>query len=111
MAESVDGAVVVRVRGQQDGDSEGLPVLKEILEEAAGGTDAKHTVLDLSATGFVDSSFLHLLLNARHDYARTGKALVIAGPLPVGVRRLFEVTGTAGAFTHADTVDEALCDG
>ncbi|MEV7401812.1 STAS domain-containing protein [Streptomyces sp. NPDC091267] len=108
VAETIAGALLVRVRGVQDGDSEDLPLLREILKRAAQSDEADRTVLDLSATGFVDSTFLHVLLNVRPAYEKAGKTLVLAGPLPTQVRRLFEVTGTMGAFTHAETVDAAV---
>ncbi|MEV6019813.1 MULTISPECIES: STAS domain-containing protein [unclassified Streptomyces] len=104
----VSGVVVVRVLGEQDGEGDGLPVLRDILMHSARNAEVERTVLDLSGTEFVDSAFLHLLINVRPAYEQARTKLVIAGPLPVQVRRLFEVTGTMDAFTHADSADDAV---
>ncbi|MFB8029090.1 STAS domain-containing protein [Streptomyces sp. NPDC056465] len=101
-----DGVVLVRVRGSLDGWSEPSG-LTEALEEAAG-RGGRLTVADLSRLEFADSTGLHALLNAQRHHDAAGVRLVLAGPLGTGVRRLFEVSGTLGAFTFADTVDAAL---
>lgn len=97
---------LVRVRGDADGDS-GAPELAEALG-AASRKGAPRTVVDLSATGFADSAVLHVLLQARLEHERAGVTLVLAGPLSVTVRRLFDVTGTAGVFEIADSVEAAV---
>ncbi|MDF6020393.1 STAS domain-containing protein [Streptomyces sp. JH34] len=101
-----DGAVLIRVRGTLDGWS-APSALVDALEEAAG-SGGRLTVADLSRLEFADSTALHALLNAHRRHAGAGVALVLAGPLDTGVRRLFEVSGTLGAFTFADTVEAAL---
>ncbi|HWU10878.1 MAG TPA: STAS domain-containing protein [Streptomyces sp.] len=101
-----DGVVVIRVRGTLDGWS-GRSELVEALEDAAG-SGGRLTVADLSGLLFADSAGLHALLNAQQSHTGSGVPLVLAGPLATGVRRLFEVSGTSGAFTFADTVDAAL---
>lgn len=101
-----DGVVLVRVRGCLDGWS-GPSGLIGALEEAAG-RGGRLTVADLSLLEFADSTGLHALLNAQRRHDEAGVRLVLAGPLGTGVRRLFEVSGTLGAFTFADSVDAAL---
>ncbi|MFD3611966.1 STAS domain-containing protein [Streptomyces atroolivaceus] len=101
-----DGVVLIRVRGSLDGWS-GSSGLVEALEAAADG-GGRLTVADLSRLEFADSTGLYVLLDAQHRHAAAGVRLVLAGPLGTEVRRLFEVSGTLGAFTFADTVDTAL---
>ncbi|MFD6280966.1 STAS domain-containing protein [Streptomyces sp. NPDC060209] len=101
-----DGVVLIRVRGSLDGWS-GASEVVEALEEAAG-SGGRLTVADLSRLEFADSTGLHVLLSAQRRHAGAGVRLVLAGPLGTGVRRLFEVSGTLGAFTFAETVDAAL---
>ncbi|MFE3518160.1 STAS domain-containing protein [Streptomyces sp. NPDC059166] len=101
-----DGVVLIRVRGSLDGWS-GHSELVEALDGAAG-RGGRLTVADLSRLEFADSTGLHVLLNAQRRHTATGVRLVLAGPLDTGLRRLFEVSGTLGAFTFADTVDAAL---
>ncbi|GGZ70902.1 STAS domain-containing protein [Streptomyces subrutilus] len=99
-----DDVTVIRLRGNIDEDS--TPVLAGFLTEAATGGPPR-TVVDLSRTRFADSSVLHVLLDAQQAHAAAGTALVLAGPLQVAVRRLFEVTGTASAFRMADSLETA----
>ncbi|MFC8230779.1 STAS domain-containing protein [Streptomyces sp. NPDC057287] len=101
-----DGVVLVRVRGSLDGWSSPSG-LAGALEEAAG-SGGRLTVADLSRLEFADSTGLHTLLNAQRRHDEAGVRLILAGPLGTGVHRLFEVSGTLGAFTFADTVDAAL---
>ncbi|MEU5715330.1 STAS domain-containing protein [Streptomyces sp. NPDC020403] len=101
-----DGVVLIRVRGTLDAWS-GPSALVEALEGAVG-TGGRLTVADLSGLTFADSTGLHVLLNAQRGHAEAGVGLVLAGPLRTEVRRLFEVSGTAGAFRFAETVDAAL---
>ncbi|MEV6308720.1 STAS domain-containing protein [Streptomyces sp. NPDC051840] len=101
-----EGVVLIRVRGSLDGWS-GPSELVEALEGAAR-SGGRLTVADLSRLEFADSTGLHVLLNAQRRHTETGVRLVLAGPLDTGLSRLFEVSGTIGAFTFADTVDAAL---
>ncbi|MDQ0795780.1 STAS domain-containing protein [Streptomyces sp. B1I3] len=101
-----DGVVLIRVRGSLDGWS-GSSALVGALEEAAR-SGGRLTVADLSRLQFADSTGLHALLDAQHRHAEAGVRLVLAGPLGTAVLRLFEVSGTSGAFTFADSVDAAL---
>ncbi|MBM7437752.1 hypothetical protein JOC24_001135 [Streptomyces sp. HB132] len=47
--------------------------------------------------GFGDSTFLHALFEGRRGPA----GLVLVGPLPFQIRRLFEITGTLRLFPLA----------
>ncbi|WP_324289628.1 MULTISPECIES: hypothetical protein [unclassified Streptomyces] len=54
------------------------------------------------------SAVLHALLDAHTAHERAGTVLVLAGPLHVSVRRLFEVTGTGPALRMADSLEAAI---
>lgn len=100
-----DEVFVVRVSGSLDHDS--APLLEEAcaLAEDSG---APRTVVDLSLTDFADSTVLHVLLAAQRAHHRQQRTLIVAGPFHEVVRRLFDVTGTAGYFTLADDMLGAL---
>ncbi|WP_299531546.1 STAS domain-containing protein [uncultured Streptomyces sp.] len=100
-----EGYTLIAVRGDADEDA-GAPELVRALSAAAGEGPGR-TVLDLSGTTFADSVVLHALLDGREQHVRAGRRLVLAGPLKVAVRRLFEITGTADAFELAETVEAA----
>ncbi|MET9960026.1 STAS domain-containing protein [Streptomyces sp. NPDC006326] len=87
--------VLIRVRGEIDLDT------VHVIEDALQATTEGRTIVDLSHVGFADSALLHALLNARADHR-----LVLAGPLPRHLRRLFDLSNTRRYFTftpHADT--------
>ncbi|MFF3020188.1 STAS domain-containing protein [Streptomyces sp. NPDC057939] len=100
-----EGIAVIHLRGAVDADRG--PGLVEALAEAAAGGSSR-TVVDLSDTSFVDSHTLHALLDAQKLHRAAGRSLVLAGPLQVGVRRLFEVTGTGSAFRMTDSLESAM---
>lgn len=100
-----EGTTVVRLLGDLDQDS--APSLAQVLSEAAA-SGAPRTLVDLSRTRFADSSVLHALLDAHKAHTARGSALVLAGPLHVAVRRLFDVTGTGAAFHIADNLEDAM---
>ncbi|WP_199826661.1 STAS domain-containing protein [Streptomyces sp. WM4235] len=100
-----EGVPVVRLHG--DLDEENVHDLDRLLA-AAAAEGSTRTVVDLSRAHFVDSSVLHALLDAHAAHERAGAVLVLAGPLHVPVRRLFEVTGTAPAFRMADSLEAAI---
>ncbi|MFI5761780.1 STAS domain-containing protein [Streptomyces sp. NPDC051563] len=96
---------LIRLRGAIDEDS--APGLAQALADAAVSGRSR-TVVDLSAASFADSHVLHALLDAQNLHQTAGVSLVLAGPLQVGVRRLFEVTGTAAAFRMTDSLESAI---
>ncbi|AJE83756.1 MULTISPECIES: STAS domain-containing protein [Streptomyces] len=101
---SGERVLLVAVRGDVDYDNGGA--LEKVLRERPEGTE--HLVLDLSGTGFADSTILHLLLDAQRAHRAEGGSLVLAGPFSDIVQRLFQVTGTLTFFTVAGSVDEAM---
>jgi len=101
-----DDVVLIRVRGSLDGWSGSSELSAALTAAVADG--GVRTVVDLSGVPFADSAALHSLLGGQREHAKAAVPLVLAGPLESGVRRLFEVTGTAGAFRFADDVEAAL---
>ena len=64
-------------------------------------------ILDLSATQFVDSSGIAALLNSQRGLQAAGGKLVLAN-LSRDVRRVLELSGVAGLFSLADSLESAL---
>ncbi|MBO1284502.1 STAS domain-containing protein [Streptomyces sp. CAI-21] len=91
-------AFVIGVHG--DVDLHTAPALDAALAQALR-TETPRTVVDLSGTGFADSSILGSLLRALRDHRERGRRLILAGPMSDLVTRLFEVTGTLAAFETA----------
>ncbi|MFG2825923.1 STAS domain-containing protein [Streptomyces sp. NPDC048434] len=100
-----DEVFVVRVSGSLDHDS--APLLEEACAPAKD-SGAPRTVIDLSLTDFADSTVLHVLLAAQRAHDRQERKLIVAGPFHRVIRRLFDVTCTAGYFTLADSMPRAL---
>ncbi|MEU9233889.1 STAS domain-containing protein [Streptomyces subrutilus] len=100
-----EGVTVITVGGHWDEDS--APFLTEALDGAVANGSAR-TVVDLSGTGFADSSILHALFHSQRIHAAAGSALVIAGPLRTAVSRLFEITGAGRALRVTDSLETAM---
>ncbi|MEV7406143.1 STAS domain-containing protein [Streptomyces sp. NPDC091267] len=101
-----EGVVLVRVRGSLDGWAGSAKLVEALTAAADGG--GRRTVVDLSGVAFSDSAGLHALLHGQRRHDEVGVPLVVAGPLSLNVRRLFEVTGTLDVFRFADDVDAAI---
>ncbi|WLQ39906.1 STAS domain-containing protein [Streptomyces laculatispora] len=101
-----DGVVLVRVRGSLDGWAGSVELAEALTGVADGG--GRRTVVDLSGVDFADSAALLALLHGQRKHDTPRVTLVVAGPLSARVRRLFEVTGTLGAFRFATDVDAAI---
>ena len=99
----LDGAVLVRLRGELDVYNAGL--VREALVNAAerGGS---RLVVDLQEVTFVDSTVLGVLVEARtHVPDRRSFLLAAAG---LEVSRALEVSGLDRHFEVHETVDSAL---
>ncbi|MFD7713407.1 STAS domain-containing protein [Streptomyces sp. NPDC059785] len=103
--DSAQDSFVVRVGG--DIDYASASRLTEALDHALR-VGASRTIVDLSGAGFADSSILHVLLEAQRAHRACGTPMVVSGPFSDIVRRLFDVTGTAGFFVLADTMQAAM---
>ncbi|MFJ8668826.1 STAS domain-containing protein [Streptomyces sp. NPDC093600] len=82
----VPGLRVLRASGEFDIDT--VSCLRQALADCRAAGEVR-TVLDLSQVEFGDSTFLHLLIAAHDQHER----LVLAGPFPHHLRRLFRLTG------------------
>lgn len=94
----IEGARVVVVHGDQDADT--VAPLATALSGAV--EDGVRVIVEASKLGFVDSSFLNVLLSCnRHGDLR------LVTPAP-GLRRLLEITGATGMVTVVASVEDAL---
>jgi anti-sigma B factor antagonist len=75
-------------------------------ELAAARVEADTVLLDLSEVTFIDSSGLHLLLEASHSSAVTDWSLFVVPS--EAVRRLVELSGTADRLTLVDPTREPI---
>jgi anti-sigma B factor antagonist len=95
---------IVAVSGEVDVYS--APALKEKITELLDGGQ-KTLIVDLSGVGFLDSTGLGALVEARTATTEAGGAL----PLVCSQERilkLFTITGLDGVFTIHPTVTEAV---
>jgi anti-sigma B factor antagonist len=99
-----DGVVILALTGEFDVAAS--PELHERLA-AARAAGPRGVVLDMAEVAFVDSSALRELLRADIALADDGVPFVICGVQPA-VGRLLELTRTAGMFSTARTVEDAL---
>ncbi|MFB6633618.1 STAS domain-containing protein [Streptomyces sp. NPDC056362] len=86
-----DGTALLQATGEYDTDS--VTCLRQALADALdeGATCVR---IDLTTIAFGDVSLVDTLLHARNGAA----GIVLAGPLPSHLRRLFELTGTTDLF-------------
>jgi anti-sigma B factor antagonist len=68
---------------------------------------ATSLVFDLTETTFIDSSALHVLLDARKRVRAEGGEVVLVCPSPQ-VRRVFEVTGVDGILRLCNSLEDAI---
>ncbi|MFD3872249.1 STAS domain-containing protein [Streptomyces sp. NPDC058623] len=95
-----DGVRVVVCVGEFDADT--VRPLDVAAHEALDDPAVRRLVLDVSTVTFADSSVLYVLLRT----CRSGR-LVLAGPVPSRLERLFDMTGVASLFTVVDGVEAA----
>jgi anti-sigma B factor antagonist len=101
------GTRIVAVRGEIDLFS--APEFKEALRRAIDARP-RRLVLDLTATTFVDSSSLGVLIGASKRLTRGDGTLVIACDNRT-VLNTFTITGLTSLFTIVGSRDEALDSG
>jgi anti-anti-sigma factor len=84
-----DGWLLLRLRGELDLAS--APVLAERLSRIQN--EHARVRLDLSRLEFIDSSGLHVLIQAATEAADDGRALQVDPELAPIVRQMFELVG------------------
>ena len=97
------GVILLVLGGEIDLATSGQ--FRAVVDEAiAGGTSL---VADVEEVTFMDSTMLRELLRAHRDLGAAGNRFILAAPQPP-VRRLLELTGTAGLFTLSATRADAI---
>lgn len=99
---AAEGVELVELAGELD--IAATSTVRARVDDAAG---RRALVLDLSGATFLDSSMLKELLRANVELERHETRLVLAG-VPPAVRRVLDLTRTAGLFTLADDRQAAL---
>ena len=100
----LDGVLAVAVEGELDQGT--APELRTALAEALGA--GRHGVLvDLSKCGFIDSTGLSLLVEAKRRLADDDRRFGVCCP-DADVRRLLELTGIDRAIGLFDTREDAV---
>ena len=99
-----EGLLALAVEGELDQGT--APELRTALAEALGS--GPHGVLvDLSRCGFIDSTGLSLLVEAKRRLADENRQFGVCCP-DADVRRLLELTGIDRAITLYDTREDAV---
>jgi anti-sigma B factor antagonist len=99
-----DGSHVVAVAGEID-----LFTAPEFKQRVSAPIDAgrSHVIIDLTATTFIDSSSLGVLIGAHRRLKLRGGSLVVVCDNDAIVKT-FRITGLDGVFTLVKTLDDAL---
>ncbi|MFD9381080.1 STAS domain-containing protein [Streptomyces sp. NPDC059999] len=95
-----DGVRVIVCAGEFD--QETLEAFRKAGNPAVADPAVRRIVLDVSRLTFADSSMLNGMLRL----LRSGR-LVLAGPLPASLERVFELTGAGSLFPIAESVEAA----
>jgi anti-anti-sigma factor len=93
-SEPLEDAIIVRATGEVDMST--IEVLRHELDTARA--EAATALLDLSEVTFMDSTGLHLLLEASHTSAVSDWGFFLVRP----VQRLIDVSGTADLIMVVD---------
>jgi anti-anti-sigma factor len=101
--EPLEDAIIVRATGEIDMST--IVVLRRELDAARAG--AATVLLDLSGVTFMDSTGLHLLLEASRSSAVSDWGFFVVRPSRA-VRRLIEVSGTADLIMVLDARAERV---
>lgn len=99
-----DAAEVIAVRGEFDSLVAGGLEFTELLNECIEAR--RHVVLDLSDTGFIDSTGLGVLVAAHRRLAEVGRGLVLLRPRSQ-FTRLLDLTGLDKLLPTVASAEEA----
>lgn len=101
LVEEIDGAVLVRLRGEHDLQT--APLVDRTIEPLL---EPGRVVVDLVETTFLDSSILHALLVANRRAEAGGAQLGLAVGSNYAVRSVLELTNLLDQFQWAPTASE-----
>lgn len=90
-----DGGLVLRLEGEVDLAT--VPLISAAVDAGMAG-GCTRLVFDLTGVTFMDSSGLQVLVSTRNALDGTGGEMVISALHP-DLRRVFELSGLADAFT------------
>jgi anti-anti-sigma factor len=99
-----NGPAHVVVLGQIDRAS--VPTIREQLAKMRRQFGSQDTIVDLAGVEFIDSSGLHLLLQAHQELSECSAALVLLAPSET-VRGVLSLTGLDRHLSVADTLAQA----
>jgi len=94
-------AITLEVSGQLD------LLSSPVLERALADADAELVIVDLRGLEFMDSTGLHVLVQAHQRVHDAGRRLALVRASP-NVQRLFDLTGLSDALTIVDSPGDAL---
>lgn len=97
------GVILLVLAGEIDLATSGQ--FRAVVDEAIA--QQASLVADVEEVTFMDSTMLRELLRAHRDLGGAGRHFILAAPQPA-VRRLLELTGTAGLFTLSETRADAI---
>lgn len=89
------GRVIAHVHGVLDADT--APELNDRLVDIIDGQGNRHVIVDLSATTYVDSTGLSVLLAALRRMEENGGEIMLSGPTG-DVARAFKAAGLEKVF-------------
>ena len=90
------GTVVVDVAGELDLYT--APVLRDRLLDVIEGQGNRFVAVDLGAVGFMDSTAIHVLVQALRRVRERGGDLQLAR-VPPPAQRVLDISGLTGIFT------------
>ena len=97
-------AALVVLAGEHDLHS--ADEVRQAFDRALAVCD--HLIVDLSAVEFIDSTIVHVLLQAKKNAVELGRKFnVVLGSVPVA-ERILEVTGVVPLLNVVPTVERAL---
>lgn len=93
---------LVALAGESDMNTS--PTLRDILQPQASA-ETRRLIIDLSELKFIDSTAVHVLMDARAALAARGGQLVLVAPQPVVARVLTLVGADELIPVHADLAE------
>lgn len=99
-----DGIDVITVKGNVLTGQHNQAILSTITEKIKGGS--RKMVIEMGASGFINSNGLNLLLNILTKYRKAGGEVVLAKVSPE-LMKLLDLTKLSAVFIMRDDVESA----